>query len=80
MIIKKLSSRKKFIFHFIVSSKQSVKNLKIFFLFERPKNTWSVTFLILKYFTTRHEVFYSNVDNFQISKSTPEFNITQMIL
>jgi len=51
-----------------------------FFLFERPKNTWSVTFLILKYFTTRHEVFYSNVDNFQISKSTPEFNITQMIL
>ena len=33
-----------------------------------------VTFLILKYSTTRREVFFSSVDNFQISKSTPDGN------
>ncbi len=60
--------------------KTMCKKFEYFSFSSVRKNTWSVTFLILKYFTTRHEVFYSNVDNFQISKSTPEFNITQMII
>jgi hypothetical protein len=71
MIIQKSSCRKKFIFQCIASSKQSVK--RIFSLFERPKKYMErhVTFLFLKFFTTRREVFFSSVDNFQISKSIP---------
>ena len=49
------------------------KKFEYFALFERPKKYMErhVTFLIFKNFATRHEVFFSSVDDFQISKSTP---------
>jgi hypothetical protein len=68
---------KKLIFHFIAEFEPSKsKKFEYFSLIERPKKYMErhVTFLIFKNCSTRREVFFSSVDDFRISKSTPDPN------
>jgi hypothetical protein len=57
--------------------KTKCEKLEYFSLIERPKKYMErhVTFLIFKNCSTRREVFFSSVFDFQISKSTPDQNI-----
>ena len=62
--------------------KTKCEKLEYFSLIERPEKYMErhVTFLIFKNFATRREVFYLSVDDFQISKSTPDYNGEEMNL